>query len=234
MKSAVGEVVEHKIDINSDVDALCISSSFNVIVDDTMPQGEVRVVTHTDMLEFLDIDTEGTTLNIELTTWALRAEVLDVYIPAYEYGAVAISGGANLTWRGCNVPSLAVAVSGGADIDICSTSKEVAIAVSGGADIEMTAHSEKIAISASGGTDINISGSCKTLDIAASGGTDIDIANLIAEDVSVTALGGADIEVYASNSLKVEASGGADVTYAGNPPLRDIKKSGGADIEPAN
>jgi hypothetical protein len=85
-------------------------------------------------------------------------------------------------------------------------------------------------VSISGGADIEIKGICRYLTVAASGGADADLDELPSEYVEVAASGGADVEVYAIKSLTVNASGGADVSYKGNPENKDISKSGGADV----
>lgn len=211
---ATGEVIEKSFTINGEVDGLTVGDGFDVVVDSTLPRGEVRVITHSDLMDNIDLEVDGTTLNIDLNGWTIRARTLKVLIPAYDYNTIAVSGGVDLEWHACTSPSLSVAASGGADVDI-------------------TTHSEEVAIATSGGVDLEIDGSCKHLTITASGGSDIDASKLRAEDVEVEVSGGADVDVYATNSLKVRASGGADVRYAGNPAHKDIDENGGADVKPA-
>lgn len=212
---AKGEVIEKSFTINDEVDGLAVSAGFDVIVDPTLPRGEVRVITHSDLMDNIDLEVDGTTLNIDLGGWTIHAKTLKVRIPAYDYNTIAVSGGVDLEWHDCTSPSLSLAASGGADVDI-------------------TTHSEEVAIATSGGVDLEIAGSCKHLTISASGGSDVDASKLHAEDVEVAVSGGADVDVYATNSLKVRASGGADVRYAGNPTHKDIDKDGGADVKPAH
>ncbi|MBR3827451.1 MAG: DUF2807 domain-containing protein [Alistipes sp.] len=214
MEFAKGEVIEKSFTISGEVNGIAVSDGFDVVVDPTMPRGEVRVITHTDVMDNVDIEVVGTTLNIDLNNWALRAMTLKVKVPAYDFNAIAVSGGVDFEWHDCTVASLSVAASGGSDVEITANSEEINIATSGGADVE-------------------IDGSCKHLTITASGGSDVDASKLRAEDVEVTTSGGADVDVYATNSLKAHASGGSDVRYGGNPTTKDIKESGGADIKPA-
>lgn len=214
MEFAKGEVVEEQQAISGEVDGLAVSDGFDVVIDPTMPQGQVRIVTHTDLMDNVEIEVVGTTLNIGLNKWTLQPKTLKVYIPAYDFKSIATSGGADIKWHCCMSPTLA-------------------IAASGGSDVEITAHSHEIDIATSGGADVEIDGSCKHLAIAASGGSDVDTSELHAEDVEVTSSGGADIDVYATNSLKAHASGGSDIRYAGNPATKDIDESGGADVKPA-
>ena len=208
---ATGDIEERVITLTEDINTLAISSGFDVIVDKTLPRGEVRITTHSDMFDKIDIGNEGSTLNIKLKSYSLRAKVLEVRVPEYDYNSIAISGGADFEWHGCDAPLLTIAASGGADVDLEGAFEELSLAVSGGADIDA-------------------SGICSTLNIAASGGADLSLGELLAGDVTVTASGGADVEVCALESLTARASGGADVCYSGNPKTLDIEKSGGGSI----
>lgn len=209
---AVGAIEEYDYTISGEVKALSTSGGVDVIVDNTLQPGKVRVRTHTDVIESVEVYTKGATLYIEQTTCKLRPKVLEVRIPDYGYESVAASGGSDIVWCDCNVPMLTVAASGGADIDI-------------------EANSDSITLSTSGGADVEICGSSRQLDVAASGGTDVNTERLVAEHVTVSASGGADVEVHATKSITILASGGADVTYSGNPEIKDINVSGGADVE---
>ena len=208
---AKGEIIEKSIAISGEPVALAISCGFDVVVDPTLPRGEVRVSTHSDLMDFVDITMKDATLNIKLKSTKLRAETLSVRIPEYDYNTVAISGDADLKWHSSKARMLTVAASGGADVAITTESEMITLAVSGGADTV-------------------IKGTSKQLSVTASGGADVDTSELKAESVEVSASGGADVEVYAVNSLTVEASGGADVSYAGNPTTKNITCSGAADV----
>ena len=195
-KIATGPIEERTIAIPEGVVALAMSSGFDVKVDSTLPSGEIRVTTHTDMFDRLDIGVEQSTLNIGMKSHRLRAKVLEVRIPALRYETIAVSGGVDFEWQGCNVAALTVAASGGADL--------------------------------------MIEGECKSLMLAASGGADAELSRLRAENVEVAASGGADVEVCALNTLSVNASGGADVEYVGTPSVKNINRSGGAEVSAKN
>ena len=212
-EQAKGEIIEKTFTISGEPEALAISNGFDVVVDATLPRGEVRVTTHSDLMDLVDISVENATLNIKLKSSKLYAKTLSVRVPEYDYNTVAISGGADLQWHN-------------------SKAKALTIAASGGADAEITTHSETVTLAVSGGADVELMGSSKHLSVAASGGADVDTSELKAESVEVSASGGADVDVYASNSLTVEASGSSDVSYEGNPATKNISSSGAADVEP--
>ena len=104
--------------------------------------------------------------------------------------------------------------------------------VGGGRYIEVTANSLD-EINASGGSDVTAEGQVDSLRADASGGSDVNLADLLARDVTVNASGGADVEVYASESINGSASGGSDVRVYGNPARMSVGTSGGADVETA-
>ena len=84
MEFATGEVIEKSLTTSGEVDGIAVSNGFDVVVDPTMPRGEVRVITHTDLMDNVDIEVVGTTLNIDLNNWTLRAKTLKVKVPAYD------------------------------------------------------------------------------------------------------------------------------------------------------
>ena len=192
LNTAKGEVVERTVVFTEDINAVAISSGIEVTVDPTLPRGEVRILTHTDVQDFVNTEVKEHTLNLSLLPKFPNAEVLKVRIPAYDYHSVAISSGSELEWECCDIPSLTVA--------------------------------------ASSGSDVEIKGYCKVLTAAASSGADLDLDELIAEDVTVAASSGADAEVHATTQLMATASSGADITYSGNPTIKELTTSSGADI----
>lgn len=204
-------IEERTFPITEQVTAITASHGADVIVDPTLAASEMRVTTHTDIFDILECDIKNETLSIGITSNSLRAKTFEVRIPILAYKDIAVSGGSDFTWDNCVAEELSIAASGGADVDITGQSSKINLAISGGADAE-------------------ISGRCIELYIAASGGADADLDELMAENVNVSASGGADVTVHATHSLVVEASGGADVSYKGNPTTKEIERSGGADV----
>ena len=193
---AKGPVEERTITTSEEITGIAVSGGLNVIIDDAIPYGQVRVLTNSDIFEYVEVEVIDNTLNLGMKSCPICPEQLTMRIPAYNLNSIAASGGSDVEWNNCA--------------------------------------NETLAIAASGGTDIEIKGVCTTLTATASGGADVDLDELIAEDVSVAASGGADVHVHALKSLIVQASGGADVEYSGNPITKDINTSGGADVHADN
>ena len=87
------------------------------------------------------------------------------------------------------------------------------------------------AIDISGGADLTASGTTDGYRLDASGGADADLSDLEARDVEVDVSGGADVRVFATDSVEGKASGGANVTVVGDPDRSRIETSGGSDVD---
>ncbi len=122
--------------------------------------------------------------------------------------------------------------SGGSDVESKGTLKfdELEIHGSGGSDMELDLEVEKLYVNCSGGSDVEIEGSTDFLDINASGGSDFDGYDFEAKEVIISASGGSDSNVYASESITVNATGSSDVNYKGNPSKTKLRSSGSSDI----
>ncbi len=106
------------------------------------------------------------------------------------------------------------------------------VALKGGSDfLWNSCNSDILSISVSGGGDCQIKGVAQKLSIDSSGGADVKCDELEAEDVTINAYGGSDIDAVANSTLSLTASGGADIHIKGNPQIVHWDVSGGADVE---
>ena len=92
-------------------------------------------------------------------------------------------------------------------------------------------NSDVLSVTVSGGGDCQIKGVTQQLSIDSSGGADVKCGELEAEDVTINASGGSDIDAVANSTLSLTASGGADIHIKGNPQIVHWDVSGGADVE---
>lgn len=83
----------------------------------------------------------------------------------------------------------------------------------------------------SGASNATFHGSAGDLALGVGGGADVDMSDFVVEDARIEASGGADVVVNVSGRLNVEATGGANVYYLGNPTLGDIESSGGGSVK---
>lgn len=176
-----------------DISALVISNGVDVIVDDALPHDQVYALTNAKNFKRLSVEVIDGTLHIGVSTSIFGYNRCLVYVPSVAYERVALKGGSDFSWDGCN--------------------------------------SDVLSISASGGCDCYIKGVAQKLSIDSSGGADTECGELEAEDVTINASGGSDIDAVANSTLSLTASGGADVHIKGNPQIVHWDVSGGADVE---
>lgn len=190
-------IEQRNIEITGSADAISVSHGIDVVVDATLAQNDVRITTHNDIIDYVKVYVEDSTLNIELDApRPVSASKLEVRIPKFDYSTLALSGGAEFSDNGYRGKSLTIAASGGAEVDI--------------------------------------DGEVDNLTVAASGGVELSLDELCVANANIEASGGAEVDVMVTTSLIINASGGADVSYNGNPMHVDISKSGGATVEHDN
>lgn len=194
-KRASGPIEERTFNIEGDIRALASSCGVDVTVDSTIPHGKVRVVTHSDIYDIIEIKAEESTLEIGLKPGEhLRADTFEVYVPAYDYNTLAISSGSSFEWEGCSVETLTIAISAGADAEISGTCTTLTLAASSGADadlVELVA--ERATVTASAGADVEVHAT-ESLTIAASSGASVSFAgNPTNKDIHTSS--GADVYV---------------------------------------
>ena len=155
--------------------SLEISGGPDVVVDTTIAKNRVRVIANTEDFSKLVVKAENGKLVISHKRNIGNKEY-KVFVPAFDYNAVAVSGGCDLEWNCCDVNHLAVMVSGGADCEIKGKCDNLAVNVSGGADADMDELvAGNVSVVASGGADVELC-AVQTISVTASGGSDINIA----------------------------------------------------------
>ena len=91
-----------------------------------------------------------------------------------------------------------------------------------------------INVLSSGSGDIELAGNTKTFVCEIRGSGDVHCENLKSENANINVKGSADVNVFASVSLKARVSGSGDIYYRGNPPNPDITVLGSGVVEKAD
>jgi hypothetical protein len=154
---------------------LDISGGVDVVVDSTLAQNKVLVLSNTDDFSKLVLKEENGTLVIS-DKRNIGNKVYKLHVPALNYEALVISGGSDFEWDGCSVEKISVIASGGADCEMNGRCTSLSVVASGGADVDME-HllAEEVTVVASGGSDVSVH-AAGTISVTASGGSDIYIA----------------------------------------------------------
>ena len=92
-------------------------------------------------------------------------------------------------------------------------------------------NNENFSADLSGACSIELSGETKSFSADISGAMNLEAIELKAERVNIDASGASSAEVYASESLYVDASGASNIYFSGNPMDVGSDLSGAASIE---
>ena len=125
-----------------------------------------------------------------------------------------------------------ISTSGGSDLvgENSIHARDLELKASGGSDIKLEIEVDNLEIFASGGADIVLSGSAGFIEAKTSGGSDLRAYDLHSGSAVLDASGGSDIRIYIEKEIEANASGGADISYKGNPTIIKSKTSSSADI----
>ncbi len=99
-----------------------------------------------------------------------------------------------------------------------------------GADIRMALNANTVQSSATSGSDIELAGNTNQHTSSATSGASIDAYNLLSKNTTVNVTSGADINVYASESIDARATSGGDIDFKGNPKKVNKQSSSGGSI----
>ncbi|TRX61580.1 head GIN domain-containing protein [Carboxylicivirga sp. M1479] len=164
----------------------------------------------------------------------LKTEVVGSTLKIY------MKGNGVWNWNSKTVPKVYVvfdqleklSASGGSDVHGQNEIQQnnLMILSSGGSDVYLELKTDELTLETSGGSDLKLSGTTQLLVASSSGGSDINARNLKAQKVKVSTSGGSDAIVWAEKEIVANASGGSDVTYYGNPQVKQLNESGAGDI----
>jgi len=126
--------------------------------------------------------------------------------------------------------------SGGSDVYTQNNLKAdvLNLRASGGADLKLTLTVKDLNLTISGGSDAELKGSGENLIATASGGSDMDAFGYVVNNARVIASGGSDANIYVNKALEAGASGGSDVNYKGSAVLKKTSSSKSGDVNHVN
>ncbi|TKC04771.1 DUF2807 domain-containing protein [Pedobacter polaris] len=129
-----------------------------------------------------------------------------------------------------------LSASGGSDVYTQNNLKAdiLNLKASGGADLKLTLSVKDLTLTISGGSDAELKGSGENLQATASGGSDIDAFGYVVNNARVTVSGGSDANIYVNKALEAGASGGSDVNYKGSAVLKKTSSSKSGDVHHVN
>jgi hypothetical protein len=165
-----------------------------------------------NLLEHLRTEVVDHVLTISLEGWGIRNATLNVAVGFTELEAIEGSGGARIR----------------ATDTVQGTFLRHSLA--SGAYSELELRLEELALDLSGGAHAFLKGEVQKVTAKSSGGSEIRASQLFVEDCSLETSSGSLNELHVTGLLGINASGGSQVNYTGNPLLREVSSSGGARI----
>lgn len=129
-----------------------------------------------------------------------------------------------------------ITASGGSDVFTQNTLKSdvLSLRASGGADLKLALTVKDLTVNISGGSDTDLKGSGENLQLTASGGSDLSAFGYIVNNAKATVSGGSDANIYVNKALEASASGGSDINYKGKASLRKTSSSKSGDVNHVN
>jgi hypothetical protein len=110
------------------------------------------------------------------------------------------------------------------------TDKDFEASLSGGSQLAGALETRRLELNLSGGSQSHLTGEADTLKVDASGGSQIRQQGFTVNKASFGLSGGSSAYIFVKEMIDVDASGGAQVFYHGNPRLGRTSFSGGAGI----
>ena len=104
------------------------------------------------------------------------------------------------------------------------------ISATSGADIHVSVDADTIETKATSGSNIEVSGASNNHISKATSGASIDAYQLRSKNVTVKVTSGANINVYASESIDAKATSGGDIDFKGSPKKVNKKTSSGGSV----
>ena len=207
-----GNIVKKKFNITESFTAITVSQGIEVILTQA-EQASIEAEMDENILPLLVIVVDGKKLKISFKENIRKRTKTIVYVSMPEITALSTSSGG----------------------DIESTNKfkvqDITLKSSSGGEIELNLSANSIDCNSSSGGDIELKGECQTLDAEASSGAKIDAEDLHSKIVTANASSGANIDVFASESIDANSSSGADIDCYGNPSKQTISKSSSGSID---
>jgi hypothetical protein len=175
----------------------------------------VKIETDENLLDFIEVFTEGNTLVIRTKQGYNLDPSKDIiaYVSAPEFKKLEISGQ-------CDIVS---------DSPL-SGNDELGLELSGQGDIQLEVNYPKIRSEISGQGSISLKGQATDFDAHVSGQGDVKCFELVTDNTQLDLSGASDVEVTANKQLDIEASGASTVHYKGNANVNQ-RTSGASSIK---
>ncbi|AHM63093.1 phage shock protein c, pspc [Flammeovirgaceae bacterium 311] len=131
-----------------------------------------------------------------------------------------------------SVPNLAgLYLSGASSANVkLDQGKALALELSGASEIEGDLVVEDLELEMSGSSEASLSGNCRTLKAELSGASELNASKFRSSHAELDLSGASDANIWVTDRIKADLSGGSNLNYRGKPTNTNIDKSTGADV----
>ena len=217
-KEKGNEEITSKVYEIKDYSEISTSGSIEVIYEQKEGSPYLKVETDSNMFDYIDIDSDGTELSIDLNSEAAPSKLI-VYTNSSELLKARLSGAGTLNLKdSINVPSLSISSSGSHKviIDQLETSK-LKLDASGSSIFTIdNLIASKFAVEGKGSVRIQVEGKVNDalFDIAGSG--KIEALNLKTQTTKCEIAGSGSASLNCEKDLDISVAGSGRVKYTGN------------------
>jgi hypothetical protein len=228
-KAGTGPVVEETFDYK-DFTNVEISSAIEYEINQASDYS-VKVATHENILDLLDIHQSGKTLIVRLKPGCYIHSDVRVTVNMPYLNKLEVSGASRGSLKGFKSDKdFEMRVSGASQTDINLESGDTEIEVSGASKIRGNLKANDIHFTASGASRCDFVGAAQNADITVSGASHLEWGSFRLKNVKIIASGASRADIYTDGELNLDISGASTLSYTGKPTLNKINVTGASKI----
>ena len=204
-------VISEKRKIENDFSRVKVSSGIDLFI----KQGSkvsLTVEADENLHDYIITEVDGDQLKIYVDGNIWRAKARKVYLTVTNIDDLRATSGSDVVSEGV------------------IKSKDLRLSTSSGADMNVEIDAENVSTSSSSGSDLRVKGRSTNHESKATSGSSINAYGLESKNVTASVSSGADIGVFATESIDARASSGGDIRYKGSPERVNKKSSSGGGV----
>lgn len=176
----------------------------------------VKIETDENLFDYLNVMVDNGLLrvNSKNSSWLDPSGEIKVFITMPTAKKIEVSGASSISTE-----------------NRFSADEKISVNLSGASEGTLDVRAPVLDLRASGASTLTISGETRDVKSDASGASTINSFDLKSENHNAEASGASSIDLFASISLKANASGASDITYKGNPSTLKQNASGGSEVK---
>ncbi len=206
-----GNVVTENRKINESFTKIKASNGLDVFITQSK-KPSVTVEADQNLQDIIKVEVVNGVLKVYTDKNIGRSKAKKIYITATEIESITASSGSDVI----------------SENTITATTFK-ANASSGGY-LKLALNVGTLSSNSSSGANLKLTGTAKDYTAKASSGSITNAYKLASQNVTVKVSSGANINIFASESIIAKASSGGDIDYKGNPKKSTIKKSSGGSV----